>query len=264
MPHPLPTRVLANIEVPDTPLISRAIAYAQSSSTLHSLLHTSTTFLTTPVTSTNFNHVMRSWLFGHYIATHSSLYLSQPPIDAELHAVCAILHDLGWSNDPALSSPDKRFEVDSANAVRQFLLLQNSEATDNTEPDKGGKGGHDKWDTHRIQLAWDSVALHTSASIAMYKQPEVAACCLGVYADFSGWKGTFEGVITEEVWDGICAVYPRHGFKDGVIKALCGLCVRKPETTYDNFVGDFGVVFGVEGYSLVGRRMVDVVKGLEE
>jgi hypothetical protein len=39
---------------------------------------------------------------------------------------------------------------------------------------------------------------------------------------------------------------------------ICGLCRTKPETTYDNFAGDFGEQM-VEGYSREGRRFYDVV-----
>ena len=130
---------------------------------------------------------MRSWLFGHHIATHAP-DLSHANVDAELHAVTAILHDLGWSASPTFISPDKRFEVDGANATRDFILRE-------TE----GKG----WDAHRLQLAWDAVALHTSASIALYKQPEVKACCVGIFADFVGWQGSYGGVMSADVWDGI-------------------------------------------------------------
>jgi hypothetical protein len=227
----LPTRILGGVTVPDTPLITKAINLAQSS-------------LSTPA----FNHVMRTWLFGQYIAVHTP-DISSLHIDAELHAVAAILHDLGWSSSPAHISPDKRFEVDGANATRSFLLCE-------TE----GVG----WDTHRLQLAWDAVALHTSPSIAVHKQPEVKACCVGIGADFSGWEGSYGGVMTKEVWEGIVSAFPRNGFKACLVEVTSLLCKTKPGTTYDNFVGDFGVEFGVEGYTLEGKKIVDLFRMMEE
>lgn len=222
-----PTRVLGGVTVPDTPLITKAIALAQAN-----------------ISREAFNHVMRSWLFGHHIATHVS-DLKSANIDSELHAVTAILHDLGWSTSSEFISPDKRFEVDGANATRAFLVRETS------------------WDKRRLQLAWDAVALHTSASIALYKEAEVKACCLGIHADFVGWQGAYGGVLTKDVWDGIVGAYPRDGFGKSVVEALCGLCRTKPETTYDNFVSDFGEEY-VEGYSVVGKRLVDAVKVMKD
>jgi len=57
--------------------------------------------------------------------------------------------------------------------------------------------------------------------------------------------------------------YPRAGFKDGVKKAMCGLCERKPETTYNNFVADFGEAY-VEGYSRVGKKMMEALMATED
>lgn len=108
------TRVLAGITVPDTPLITKALAYA------HEHLDDSA-----------YNHVVRSWLFGEYIA---SKIPDTQDRDVELQAIAAILHDLGWDNTSELVFKDKKFEVDGANAARGFLLR------------KGGK----EWDKHRL------------------------------------------------------------------------------------------------------------------
>lgn len=90
-----PARLLAGIAVPDTPLISRAIAYAQEHSEPYL-----------------FNHVMRSWLFAVALAQ-----LKQSAHDAEVLAVATILHDLGLAK--AFNGP-LRFEVEGANAARAF------------------------------------------------------------------------------------------------------------------------------------------------
>jgi hypothetical protein len=90
-----PTRVLAGVAVPDTPMIARAIEYAREHSEPYL-----------------FNHVMRSWLFAVILARHS-----ESEHDAEVLAVATILHDLGLTK--AFAGP-LRFEVEGANAARAF------------------------------------------------------------------------------------------------------------------------------------------------
>jgi hypothetical protein len=221
----IPTRILGGITVPDTPLITSAIAYAKSE-----------------VSAETFNHVMRSWLFGHYIADHIPDLQDR---DVELHAITAILHDLGWAPKSPIISTDKRFEVDGANAAREFLIRE----------------GEGKWDKHRLQLAWDAIALHSSASIAMYKEVEVRVCCIGIFTDFSGWEKSIGGVLIKEAWQGIVKEFPRDGFKESVVEILCGLCKTKPATTYDNFVSEFGTKY-VEGYNLEGKKFMDIVESM--
>jgi hypothetical protein len=88
-------RLLAGVAVPDTPLVSRAIAYARE----HHKPYL-------------FNHVMRSWLFAAIVAD-----VRKSPHDAEVIAVTALLHDLGL--EKAFNGP-LRFEVEGANAARAF------------------------------------------------------------------------------------------------------------------------------------------------
>ena len=45
----------------------------------------------------------------------------------------------------------------------------------------------------------------------------------------------------------INAAYPRLGIKQAFKSDLCGIVRRKPQTTYDNFVKDFGARY-VEAY----------------
>jgi hypothetical protein len=224
----LPTKVIAGVTVPDTPLINKAYEFA------HSHLE-----------DFAFNHVVRSWLFGTFIGDHI------PPLkgrDVELHSIAALLHDLGWSKSPELISKDKRFEVDGANAAREFLIREGTKA---------------EWDQHRLQLAWDSIALHSTISIAMHKEAEVQSCMMGILSDFTGPENSPGSVLTREVWNEVVKEFPRSGFKDGVIGVFCGLCKTKPETTYDNIAGEFGAQF-VEGYSLIGHRAVDATLAMED
>ena len=89
------TRLLADVSIPDTLLISHAIEYAREHSEPYL-----------------FNHVMRSWLFAATLAQ-----LNQIAHDREVLAVTTILHDLGLAED--FTGP-LRFEVEGANAARTF------------------------------------------------------------------------------------------------------------------------------------------------
>jgi hypothetical protein len=40
---------------------------------------------------------------------------------------------------------------------------------------------------------------------------------------------------------------------------LCELCRKKPESTYDNFVGEFGEKY-VEGYDRTGKKPSDFLE----
>jgi hypothetical protein len=96
--HPaISSRTLAEVRVPDTEAVNRAIAYAKRHSE---------PFL--------YNHVMRSWLFAISLAE-----VDRIPHDAEVLALATILHDLGLSH--AFDGP-LRFEVEGAIAARGFAL----------------------------------------------------------------------------------------------------------------------------------------------
>src|SRR5437879_9265659 len=119
----------AGIKVPDTALVRDAIDLSRS------LLEP---FL--------FNHVMRSWLFGIVLAESAAI-----APDAELLAVAAILHDLGLTER---YNGQNRFEVDGANAAREFLKDRGI----SDEPPK---------------VLWDALASHTHKTLALHKEPEV-------------------------------------------------------------------------------------------
>lgn len=196
----LPTRQLGGITVPDTPLITEAIELARK--------HQS---------EAAFAHVMRSFLFGAAVADKI------PPMaarDRELHAIAAILHDLGWDPTGTYVSQDKRFEVDGANAARTFIEDQ-------------GAG----WDKYRKQILWDSIALHSTPSIANHKEVEVQATGLGIFIDIAGRDAAPPGTLSEEEWTSIRKEFPREGLKNCLVDTMCWLCETKPDTTYDNFVG---------------------------
>ena len=220
----IPTRILGGVEVPDTPLITKSLAYARAH-----------------LSDMVYNHVIRSWLYGFAIASKIPSMASR---DVELQSIGAILHDLGWATTQSLISKGKRFEIDGADAARAFIQQE---------------GVAQEWDRHRQQLLWDVIALHTTRSIAWEKEDEVAACSYGILADFGGPRLSYGGHLTWDEWDSVIEEFPRLGFKQGFKDIMCWLCTTKPETTYDNIAGQYGERY-VETYSLEGRRAIDLLE----
>jgi HD domain len=159
-----------------------------------------------------FNHVMRSWLYGAKLAKHRGL-----APDAELVAVAVLLHDLGLA---------RRFEVLGADIGRAFAL------------------SHDMGQ-HRAEAVWDSIALHTTPSIAQHKSTDVACCQNGIACDYGG-LGYHE--LSNDNKRAILSAYPRLDMKNMMTTGLCGIAQNHPNTTRDNFIADFGMKY-LPGYT---------------
>jgi hypothetical protein len=167
-----------------------------------------------------FNHAMRSWLFAALLAQRK-----QSVHDSEVLAVTTILHDIGLAE--SFAGP-LRFEVEGANAARLFASREGV-------------------DDRRAQLIWDGVALNSTPSIALYKEPEIALATTGIGLDWGGFG--YEALTDTEVTE-IVATFPRLGMKERFTKAVCRIIETRPTTTYDNFARDFGERF-VPGYKPV-------------
>src|SRR5260221_9269147 len=191
----------AGIKVPDTALVHHAIDLSRS------LLEP---FL--------FNHVMRSWLFGIVLAESAAI-----ASDAELLAVAAILHDLGLTER---YNGENRFEVDGANAAREFLK------------DRGISA-------QQTQVVWDAIALHTTPTLALHKEPEVVMTHSGIAVDV---LGVGLDRIPQDKQRAILSEFPRLAFKDQFKGCLCNVVRQKPMTTIDNILRDFGVRY-VDGFA---------------
>ena len=127
--------------------------------------------------------------------------------DQELLFICAAFHDMGLLK--RFSSAADRFEVDGANAVRQFLEHHNVPAA-------------------RIQVAWDAISLHTTPGIVAYKPIEVELLYNGVGLDVLGIG--YEH-FPEDLRKRIVALYPRVNFKQEIAKAFLGGFEHKTQTT---------------------------------
>jgi hypothetical protein len=196
-------RLIAGVSVPDGPLITAVIEYAQR--------------LSEPYL---FNHAMRSWLFAELIGHAKGI-----DIDHEVVAVGTILHDIGLT--AGVSGPN-RFEVNGADAARSFIA---------------GRGLSER----RAQLIWDLVALNSTPSLALHKEPEVAVGTMGIGLDYGGF---FRDTLQTGDVDRILSAFPRLRMKDSFSKACCRLVTERPETSHDNFLRDFGERF-VPGYKAV-------------
>ena len=150
-----------------------------------------------------FNHSVRTYLFAAEHGRQQKLRF-----DAELLYIAAAFHDLGLTRK--FSSQNERFEVDGANAARQFLSTHNV-------PEE------------QVQTVWQAIALHTTPGIPPYMRPEVALLYSGVLLDVLG-RGfdEFPADLREE----IVAKYPRKHFKEGFIKEYFAGFAHKPATTY--------------------------------
>ncbi|KAK3994318.1 hypothetical protein QBC44DRAFT_49662 [Cladorrhinum sp. PSN332] len=219
-----PTKTIANVTVIDTPLVRAAQALALT----HNDNHT-------------YKHVMRSWLFGVLLISHNETL--QKTIDLEVHAISALLHDLGWDkspNSPFVSS-SRRFEVDGAIASRNFI--------------RGHPHGA-RWSERRVQLVWDAIALHTEARIAWFKEQEVAAVQKGIGMDFQGPQF---GVTAQE-YAAVLNEFPTQGFRDSLNGTMIWLCQTKPESTYETFIQPWGdrYVPGYEAEQTIDRIFLNL------
>ncbi|KAL8663668.1 MAG: hypothetical protein Q9168_008050, partial [Polycauliona sp. 1 TL-2023] len=217
-------QILPGVTVPDTPLITSALAFAKSHST-----------------PTLYGHMVRSWLFGFIMASKIPSLTSR---DLEAHSIAAILHDVGLDPSPSnpLVSDDKCFEVDSANAAIAFLT---SEAPEH------------EWSKHRKQLVWDAIALHASIHIAMHKEPEVVATTIGIGADLMGPEGPFtRGLLTQDEYEGVVNAVPRLGMASEFGEAMCEICRRKPAACVGSVAEKWGEKY-VEGFPPEGMKVID-------
>jgi len=164
-----------------------------------------------------FNHAVRSWLFSVQIAEAQGLRY-----DEEVVAVSSLLHDLGLTSS---YQGERRFEVEGADAARKLAKA-------------AGIGDR------RAQLVWYCVALNATLSISPHAEAEVGICTAGAGADYAGF---FLDRVPKQSAARILEAFPRLRMKHQLSQCLSGIARAKPQTTYENFIRDFGERF-VAGY----------------
>jgi HD domain len=157
-----------------------------------------------------FNHSSRVYYFGALAGKRRGL-----TVDAELLYAGAMFHDIGLV--PAYSSVADRFEVDGANAARDFLRSHNIAEQD-------------------IDHVWTAIALHTTPGIPQYMHPVVALVTAGVEMDVLGIE---YASFTDSDRNAVVQTFPRRAnFKEDILQAFYDGIRHKPETTFGNVKAD--------------------------
>jgi HD domain len=157
-----------------------------------------------------FNHSSRVYYFGALAGQRRGF-----KFDAELLYAGAMFHEIGLV--PAYSSDADRFEVDGANAARDFLRRHSMSEQD-------------------IDHVWTAIALHTTPGIPQYMHPVVALVTAGVEMDVLGID--YSG-FTDSDRDAVVKAFPRTvHFKEDILQAFYDGIKHKPETTFGNVKAD--------------------------
>jgi HD domain len=169
-----------------------------------------TQFIRDTETTLLFNHSSRVYYFGALTGQRRGL-----KFDAELLYAGAMFHDMGLV--PAYSSDADRFEVDGANAARNFLRGHNISEQD-------------------IGLVWTAIALPTTPGIPQYMHPVVALVTAGVEMDVLGIDYSS---FTDSDRNAVVKAFPRTvHFKEDILQAFYDGIKHKPETTFGNVKAD--------------------------
>ncbi|MDB6063894.1 MAG: phosphohydrolase [Pedosphaera sp.] len=157
-----------------------------------------------------FHHSSRVYYFGALAGKHGGLRF-----DPELLYAGAMFHDMGLTHKH--SSANERFEVDGANAARDFLRSHGI-----PQPE--------------IDLVWTAIALHTTPGVPPHMHPVVALLTAGVEMDVLGlaYKEYSNGER-----EAVVRAHPRpEHFKEDIIQAFYDGNKHKPETTFGNVNAD--------------------------
>ncbi len=135
--------------------------------------------------------------------------------DPELLYAGAMFHDMGLTS--AHASAHERFEVDGANAARDFLRSHGIPERD-------------------LETVWTAIALHTTPGIPQHMHPVIALVTAGVEMDVLGIAFSD---FTDAERDAVIRAHPRPGrFKEEIIQAFYDGFHRKPETTFGTVNAD--------------------------
>lgn len=177
---------IADIVVPDTALVRDITAFIRE--TEDELL---------------FSHSRRVFLFGALQGRRRGL---EP--DLELLYAGAMFHDIGLTEGYRDSM--LRFEVDGANAARDFLRERGV-------------------DEAKIRKVWLGIALHTTPGVPEFLDPEIALVTAGVETDVLG-IGCDD--LSPEALQAVTAAHPRPDFKRRILKAFNDGMKHRPHSTF--------------------------------
>ncbi len=203
-------RTIAGIVIPDTPLVREV-----------------TEFIREAEDDLLFDHSRRVFLFGALQGRRRGL---RP--DLELLYVGAMFHDIGLTERYRLSP--LRFEVDGANAARDFLLQRGI-------------------DDAAARKVWLSIALHTTPGVPEFLEPEIALVTAGVDTDVSGIG---RDDLSPEAIQAVTAAHPRPDFKRRILRAFTDGNKHRPQTTFGNVNSDVLERFDE---SFVREDFVDII-----
>jgi hypothetical protein len=157
-----------------------------------------------------FHHSARVYLWGALAGNRMGL-----SFDPELLYTAAMFHDIGLT--ARYENSRLRFEVDGANAARDFLRARGIRESD-------------------IETVWNAVALHTTPGVPEFMRPEVALVQAGAGMDVAG-RGYDQ--FTDAQREAVVAAHPREaGFKHGIIDAFYLGMKHRPESTFGTFNDD--------------------------
>jgi hypothetical protein len=136
--------------------------------------------------------------------------------DPELLYTGAMFHDIGLTK--GYLGSQLRFEVDGANAARDFLRSYSISEKD-------------------IETVWTAIALHTTPGIPEHMHPEIALIQAGAGMDV---VGRAYDQFTDDQREAVIAAYPRGSdFEHGMIEAFYQGMKHRPGTTFGTFNDDF-------------------------
>jgi HD domain len=203
--------IIAGVVIPDTELVREITAVIRDAE--DDLL---------------FDHSRRVFLFGALQGRRRGL---QP--DLELLYAGAMFHDIGLTKPYRTSM--LRFEVDGANAARDFLLDH-------------GVGEAD------ARKVWLSIALHTTPNVPEFLDPEIALVTAGVETDVLGID---REALPSEVLAAVTDAHPRPDFKNRILRAFNDGMTHRPHSTFGTVNADVLEHFDP---SFVRDDFVDIIR----
>jgi len=158
-----------------------------------------------------YHHSLRCYCWGCLAGRRNGM-----TFDAELLYAASMFHDIGLT--ARYESSQLRFEVDGANAARDFLRSHGISEAD-------------------IETVWNAVALHTTPGIPQFMRPEVALVHAGAGMDVAG-RGYDQ--FTDDERKAVLAAFPREAnFKSGIIDAFYQGMKHRRDSTVGTFNDDF-------------------------